>query len=98
MIKYIIKRILIFVPTLIAISLKTFFISVHAPGDPVDLMIGRTGSDNAQAADKLSCEKAYTELRHKLGLDLPLFYFSFGRLAEPDTLFRIPERDMRDNL
>ncbi len=98
MIKYIIKRILIFIPTLIAISLITFFISVHAPGDPVDLMLGRNTSDNTQIADKLSGEKTYLELRHKLGLDLPLFYFSFGSLANPDTLFKIPDRDMQDNL
>ena len=98
MIKYIIKRILIFIPTLIAISLITFYISVHAPGDPVDMMLGKTGGENIQSADKLTAQKTYMELRHKLGLDLPLFYFSFGSLAYPDTIYRIPDRNMQDNL
>lgn len=97
MFKYILKRVLIFIPTLIAISLLTFMISVNAPGDPVAIMLNQTGGDG-QLADKIAGEKAYLDMREKLGLDLPVFYFSLGSLASPDTLYRIPKRFHRETL
>lgn len=97
MLKYIIKRILIFVPTLIAISLITFIISVNAPGDPVETILnkksGTTGMSTKAAVD----ETAYVNMRHKLGLDLPLFYFSITNATNSDTLYRVPKADVRDN-
>ena len=39
MLKYIFKRILIFIPTLIIITLLGFIISINAPGDPVERMM-----------------------------------------------------------
>ncbi|MEX2589689.1 MAG: hypothetical protein WD334_05735, partial [Chitinophagales bacterium] len=97
MLKYIVKRILIFIPTLIAISLLTFMISVYAPGDPVSLMLNESGGDG-QLADKLSGEKAYQDMRRKLGLNLPVFYFALGSSASSDTLYRIPKRFHRETL
>jgi len=97
MFKYIIKRILIFIPTLLVVSLLTFALSSIAPGDPVEQMLssqtGEGSSANLQAN-----EQAYIEKRQELGLDLPIFYFSVGQMAVPDTLHRIPKRAHRDNL
>jgi len=64
------------VPTLIGISLLTFFISNAIPGDPARLIAGQFAPLDVVAA-----------LRHKLGLDLPLYqqYFRYmGRLFHGD--------------
>ena len=99
MLKYIIKRLLIFIPTLIAISLLTFVISINAPGDPVESMLNQSiGGGEGRSGEKLAGEKAYNELRHQLGLDLPLFYFSFTNATYPDTLYKIQKKSHRENL
>lgn len=98
MIKYIIKRVFIFIPTLLAISLLTFMISVNAPGDPVDLMLNKNVGGEGQASEKLATEKAYNALRKKLGLDKPLFYFYITNQTYCDTLYRIPKKNHRDAL
>ncbi len=95
MLKYILKRVLIFVPTLFAISLLTFIISLNAPGDPVDMMLNQSNSGQGQSAQKLATEKAYISLKHKLGLDLPIFYFSFSNASLPDTMYRIVKAQHR---
>ena len=92
MLKYILKRILIFIPTLFAISLLTFVISINAPGDPVETMLNKnSGGGEGQAVQKASLEKAYVTKRHELGFDLPVFYFSITNLTYPDTLYKIPK-------
>lgn len=88
MIQYVIKRIFIFVPTIIAISLLTFIISLNAPGDPVEQMLN-AGQQQGQIAEKIATEKAYLDQRKSLGLDKPVFYFSFSSTASCDTLYRI---------
>jgi peptide/nickel transport system permease protein len=99
MLKYIFKRVLFFVPTIFAISLLTFILMSSAPGDPAELMLNRAvGGDGGQAADKLAGDKAYNMVRKRLGLDLPLFYFSFSNLASTDTLHRIAKIDHRKTL
>jgi peptide/nickel transport system permease protein len=97
MLKYIIKRVLIFIPTLLAISLLTFVISVNAPGDPVEQMLNRNGGDG-QLTDKLATERVYREIRHTYGFDLPLFYFELTNATCPDTLYRISDLTQRITL
>ncbi|MCB0514899.1 MAG: ABC transporter permease [Chitinophagales bacterium] len=97
MLKYILKRILIFLPTLLAISLLTFVISSNAPGDPVELML-TSQTSQGQAANILATEKAYLEKRQELGLDLPIFYFALSSSSYPDTLYKVPKRLHRNNL
>ncbi len=94
---YILKRVLIFIPTLFIISLLTFILIAAAPGDPADTMLNRS-SGEGQASDKLATEKSYVDLRHKLGLDLPIFYFAFTNAAASDTLIRIPTQNHRETL
>jgi peptide/nickel transport system permease protein len=98
MLKYIIKRLVIFIPTLIVISLLTFVISINAPGDPVDTMLNKTSGGEGQASQKLATEKAYNALRSQLGLDLPVFYFSFTNSTVSDTLYKIPKANHRKTL
>jgi peptide/nickel transport system permease protein len=98
MLKYILRRILIFIPTLFAISLIAFVISINAPGDPVEnLFAGSKGGDGSSALSAgMAREKE--ELRHELGLDLPVFYFTLSSLSESDTLHRIRDKSHRENL
>ena len=70
---YIIKRILLFIPTLLAITIVTFGISRLAPGDPVDQLLGlQAGGD--QQADKEATEEMREQIRHDLGLDKHWFF------------------------
>lgn len=97
MLKYIFTRLLIFIPTLVAISLLTFIISINTPGDPVDSMLNQS-SNTGQSSDKLASEQAYIEQRAKLGLDKPLFYFSFTNATYSDTLYRVHKKSHRETL
>ncbi|MBC8047194.1 MAG: ABC transporter permease subunit [Fimbriimonadaceae bacterium] len=89
MLRYIFKRILIFIPTLIVISLLAFMISINAPGDPVERMLTRSqgsGEQFAQVRNTIEQKKIWTK---RLGLDLPVFYFNISNAATPDTLYKI---------
>ncbi len=100
MLKYIIKRIFIFIPTLFVISLVTFMLSVSVPGDPVEQILGGGGSagDIGQSSSKLASERSYIDKRKELGLDLPIFYFSLSNQATPDTLYKIYRKPHKENL
>jgi peptide/nickel transport system permease protein len=97
MLKYILKRILFFIPTLLVISLLTFSLSVHSPGDPVEILLN-TNSENGESSDKQAQKAEYGKMREKLHLNLPVFYFSVSSIAEPDTFYKIPEKLHRENL
>ncbi len=97
MLQYILKRLLIFIPTLLVISLITFAISTNAPGDPVEQMLTSQSGDG-QAANLQASEKAYLDLRKELGLDLPIFYFAMSNAAGTDTLHKVAKKFQRDNL
>jgi peptide/nickel transport system permease protein len=99
MLKYILKRVLIFIPTLFAISLIAFVISVNAPGDPVEALYqgGQGNSDNAGAqGEEIARQK--DSLRHNLGLDLPIFYLSLSNVATPDTLYKVYDKSKSASL
>lgn len=100
MFKYILKRILYFIPTFFIISLVTFSLGQMAPGDPVELKLkgGMGASNSGQSSEKIAGEKAYMELSEKMGKDLPPFYFSITSASYPDTLYKIPRQFERENL
>ena len=78
MLKYLLQRILIFIPTLVAISLLAFIISISAPADPVEKLSNSADKEGNANQQSNATKKTKQELRKKLGLDLPIFYFSFG--------------------
>lgn len=86
MVRYLIKRLLLILPTLLVITLLTFLISTNTPGDPVAMQLQQDESSFRQWQQS---ETQYRQRRAALGLDKPLFYFSFSRLSMPDTLYRI---------
>ena len=77
--KYILKRILILIPTVIAVSFMVFALMALAPNTPADIILGAGAEPEVVAA-----------LNHEFGYDLPffqrywnwlsdlLFHFSFG--------------------
>lgn len=87
MIEYIIKRLLIFIPTLFVITLITFIICRMAPGDPTEMKIGGT-----QEAMKTDARNQITETtkefyKKKFGLDKPLwqqYFIWIGNMLQGD--------------
>ena len=95
MIAYLLRRILLFIPTLFVISLLAFIISVNAPGDPVERLVtaAESGEMSSTASASMQEEKRYWT--HRLGLDLPVFYLSIAPYAYPDTLYKISDKQER---
>ena len=81
MLKYLVKRILVFIPTLIAISLLAFIININAPADPVEKLSNTADKEGAANQQSNATKKIKQDLRKKLGLDLPVFYFDFSILG-----------------
>ena len=85
MIRYLARRLLFFIPTLIVISLLAFIISISAPGDPVERMVSLSAAEGMSNPNyNESAQRQYWQ--KKLGLDLPVFYFSVRALSEPFEL------------
>ncbi len=87
MTQYVIKRILLFIPTLIVITLVTFLICRLAPGDPTEMKIGATAEAQKTDAKNLMTEQAKEFYKKKFGLDKPLFmqYFIWmGNMLQGD--------------
>lgn len=99
MFQYILKRILIFIPTFFVISLLIFGLSKMAPGDPVLVVMGGNDSNGVgQQSDLVNGEKAYAEVAASLGLDKPSFYFLFTSAAYPSDLYTINKRNHRETI
>lgn len=79
MLRYIARRLLLFVPSLIGITLITFVLIQVLPGDPVSGMVG----------DRASAE-TIERIRKELGQDRPLFlqYLGYVRLLSQGELGR----------
>ena len=69
MYQYILKRVLMMFPVLLAVTIIVFSIVHLIPGDPVRLVVGEMAS-----------QQAYDRVRAELGLDKPLYiqYFLFS--------------------
>lgn len=85
MMRYLIRRILLAVPTLLIISLITFAMSRIRDEDPVHIDFDRDPA-------------AYRARAIMLGLDQPNFYCTFTSLAMPDTVFRVLPVEYRRKL
>src|SRR3954469_12716760 len=63
MIPYVLRRLVQLIPTLIGISLLSFFLMQLAPGGPVDMMADLNPHVTAEAKARI---------RHEMGLDRPI--------------------------
>ena len=91
MLLYILKRVLLFIPTLLGITLITFILMQSLPGDPVLAMVGERSSPETIA-----------RIRHELGQDrpLPLQYIGYLKLLSRLELGRsnLTNRKIADDL
>ena len=94
MVKYFLKRILLFIPTLLLITVLTFFLSRSAPGDPVEDALELEDI----AMTDVEYELLYRQTAENMGLDKPLFYFQLSAAAFPDTLYKIIPQTHRHTL
>ena len=82
MLSYIIQRGMLMIPTLIGITLISFFIMRLAPGDPVDLFLGgAAGGEGIETDRRADFERTREELRRQLGLDKPIHIQYFRWLS-----------------
>lgn len=98
MIVYILKRLLIFIPTLVVISLLAFVISLNSPTDPVERLVNVAVGESDLNSETNASEDLRQEVRHRLGLDLPVFYLKIAALSDCDTIYKIAERSVQNNL
>ena len=95
MFSHLLKRLLLFLPTLIVVSMLTFGLSRLAPGNQVvDYLQQEPFGVVSTPAELLLAEKKYSNAAIVLNLDKPPFYFSVTSSAFPDTLYKtlLPER------
>jgi len=74
--QYFVKRVLVVLPVIFAVTIIVFSILYLVPGDPVQMMLG-----------EMSTPEAYARARAQLGLDKPFFiqYFAYlGRICRFD--------------
>jgi len=77
MLKYILSRFSILIPTFVGVSIIAFGLIRMVPGDPVLVLLGERGAD----------PKVYAELKANMGLDKPIYvqYFTFvGKALQGD--------------
>jgi len=72
MFSYVIKRILLFVPTLLVVSCIAFFLSRNVSSDPIARIMELQGMDE----DDINYTDTYNSLKRDMKYDLPLFYLS----------------------
>ena len=94
MLPYLLKRILLFIPTLWVITLLMFLLSTYSPINPI---ADKCPEPALGISQKYQLECLQKE-REKYRLDRPVFYFEVNSLAEPDTLFQIYNQDVRNSL
>ena len=82
---YILKRIILFIPALFFVIILSFILLQNAPGDPVERILNSEGIYENNTPGN-SNESIRLELKHSLGLDLPVFYFSILTLEEKNSL------------
>ena len=83
---YVVKRILLFLPTVAVVTLLVFLIMAIIPGDAaIAILAGETGQGTVREDDLI-------KLRHQLGLDRPV-YVQYG-----DWLWGLARGDLGDSL
>ena len=96
MLRYFLKRLLLFAPTLLLALVLTFGLSRLVPGDPVEDANAEEFEQSTQSEAELL--RMYRSRSARMGLNKPVFYFSFQPAAYPDTLYKIPFRNRREVL
>ncbi len=94
MAKFLFKRLLLFIPTLLVVSVLTFFLSKSAPGDPVEKAIEL----DDMTLDTDNYRSLYQQTAENMGLDKPVFYLQITTAAFPDSLRKIYPKSQQKTL
>lgn len=95
MFRYILRRLLISLPTIFMVCLIVFALNKCAPGDPVEEVLGQ---NYRPPIDPEAQGIIYRNKAAQLGLDAPVFFFSLTTAAYPDTMWKIYPPDRRSKL
>ncbi|MEC7240977.1 MAG: ABC transporter permease [Myxococcota bacterium] len=87
--KYIVKRILLMIPTFFAISLIVFLVMHAAPGQPGASVQG--AGDASQDADQGAENEAYTLFKQQFNLDKPVLFNTRYGLSDEEVLSAIED-------
>lgn len=94
---YIIKRLVLFLPTLLIITLVVFLLSQLIPGDPAERLSGLLSEDQIGKSEDSNLSM-YERTYLQLGLDMPLFYFSVQPRAAQFNTRQIAHPGWRNTL
>lgn len=93
---YFLQRLLLFIPTLFILSILIFLISQLSPTNP-SLAIEESSLKNNKS-DFFQNEQKLKSIRHSMGIDYPSFYFNLCRITASDTLYKIDNHVVRNNI
>lgn len=74
MLRYILKRILLYIPTLLIVCVAIFYLSRQSPHDIVDHLLENEGLAEFDT-DRANYEKEYVRKAKEIRLDRPIFYW-----------------------
>ena len=94
---YLLRRILLAVPTLLVVSLIIFGLGKCSSASSGKLEIAAYQSDNSKV-NFANQERTARQVAEQLHLDKPLFYFTLTTAAYPDTLHRVWLPSQRDKM
>lgn len=95
MLKYILYRLLLIVPTLLVICIFSFFLFHSSSTDPVDSLLNIRGIQDAENK-YVDYEKEYNKLAREMKLDIPMFYFSILPSYYPDDFYKITNKGKKE--
>ena len=91
---FLIKRLLLFIPSLVLISLLIFAMSKLAPGSPVD----QISFDNEKSRSYEAYLNEVKLLEKKFNFDKPEFYFSLNSRSELDQSLIISDKSAYNSM
>lgn len=89
-----IKKVLFGIAGIFVLSILSFILLQQIPGDPVLAKMQMQGIRQANKT-ALAHSPEYQKIRKKMGLDLPVFYFSISPTSISDSLRAIPNVEMQ---
>jgi len=96
MIQLLIKRIGALFFSLTVIIIIGFWLTKSMPGDPVQRMLGR--ANQSELGHSNFSSQKYDELYYQLGYQLPDFYLTWSNPYIPDSFYRAPQQNRRNQL
>src|SRR5690554_569361 len=70
------RKILLWIPAIFVLCLVSFLLLQLIPGDPVLARLQESGV-HVRTSESVYESEQYRTMRHELGLDLPVFYWTF---------------------